>query len=114
RMNFPQYHDLEKNPHVEKKWFGKNWWWVIPVGLAIIYAGADYFSDGEFDGNFTKVTRVTIYDDGDPNDPNVDHNPNAGIFGKAWEKPLVNDALNADAKFATGPPRGLIIGLGFL
>lgn len=105
------YDRIVTNSKVEKKWFGKNWWWVIPASLLVGYLAADYFSDGTVDGNFTKVTKITIYEPSDPNNPNnPGHNPNAVDF---LNRPVTNTALDAGSQFAIGSSGGLVIGIGW-
>lgn len=104
----PEYNQIILNPEVKKR--GK--WWIIPVaiiGVVGTYAILDGVIDGEwwewFDDPFTSTETIIIYTNpNDPNDPNYDpnHNGNGGIFGKAWEKPLVNSALESWAQ----PHRG--------
>lgn len=114
RSNF-DYNALQNNPEVKRTWFGKNWWWVVPVGLVAGYIVADGLSDGQwfewFDHPFTKTRYVKIYLPGDPNNP--DHNPNNRNFnGGSFSERLNNIALDASAQFSTGPSRGFVIPLG--
>ena len=70
-----------------RTWFGRNWWWVIPAGAAII-GGVVYVVYKLI--NPTETTTIVYTDPDDPNNPNPDedHNGNGTVLGLGYQTGL--------------------------
>ena len=80
-------YDFSYQEEPTKTWLGQNWWWVVPIGTAIL-GGVVYVVYKLI--NPTKTTTIVYTNPDDPNNPNPgeDHNPNGTVIGLGYQTGL--------------------------